>query len=233
MACTAAEELLLRASQGDAEATDRLMKENMGLVKSVAARFLGRGCEFEDLCQIGAIGMLKAIRNFDVSYGTAFSTYAVPLIIGEIKRFLRDDGMIKVSRELKQKGAAVLRKREEFTAAHNREPTVSELAAACELSVEEVVSCMDANNAVLSFSEPVGERALEDLLGNDNISELCEKYALRQAIASLPEQERMLVLYRFYKDLSQAEAGARLGMSQVKVSRTEKKILEKLRRALE
>ncbi len=228
-----APELLEKAKAGDTLAEEKLMQDNMGLVKSVAARFLGRGADFEDLCQLGSIGMLKAIRNFDTSYGTAFSTYAVPLIIGEIKRFLRDDGMIKVSRELRQKGAFLLRKKEEFTAENGREPTVTELAAYCECSVEEAVEGLDAGNAVLSFSEPVGERALEDLIGTDNIGELCEKEALRQAVLSLPKEEKQLVLLRFYRGYSQQKAGEILGMTQVKVSRTEKKILEKLRKALE
>lgn len=227
-----APELLERAKAGDTAAEETLMRENMGLVKSVAARFLGRGAEFEDLCQLGSIGMLKAIRNFDTSYGTAFSTYAVPLIIGEIKRFLRDDGMIKVSRELRQKGAYLLRRREEFTAENGREPTVTELAQYCGCSVEEAVEGLDAGNAVLSFSEPVGERALEDLIGTDNIDELCEREALRQAILELPKEEKQLVLLRFYRGYSQQKAGEVLGMTQVKVSRTEKKVLEKLRRAL-
>lgn len=226
-------ELLIRARAGDAAAEETLMRENMGLVKSVAARFLGRGTEFEDLCQLGSIGMLKAIRNFDTSYGTAFSTYAVPLIIGEIKRFLRDDGMIKVSRELRQKGAYLLRRKEEFTSEHGREPTVTELAEFCGCSVEEAVEGLDAGNAVLSFSEPVGERALEDLIGTDNIDELCERESLRQAVLDLPAEEKQLVLLRFYRGYSQQKAGEVLGMTQVKVSRTEKKILEKLRRMLE
>lgn len=226
-------ELLERARAGDAVAEETLMRENMGLVKSVAARFLGRGAEFEDLCQLGSIGMLKAIRNFDTSYGTAFSTYAVPLIIGEIKRFLRDDGMIKVSRELRQKGAYLLRRKEEFTSEHGREPTVTELAEFCGCSVEEAVEGLDAGNAVLSFSEPVGERALEDLIGTDNIDELCEREALRQAVLDLPAEEKQLVLLRFYRGYSQQKAGEVLGMTQVKVSRTEKKVLEKLRRMLE
>ncbi len=226
-------ELLDRARSGDSAAEDALVRENMGLVKSVAARFLGRGVEFDDLCQLGAIGMLKAIRNFDTSLGTAFSTYAVPLIIGEIKRFLRDDGMIKVSRDLRQKGAFLLRKREEYTAENGCEPTVTELAAYCGCTVEEAVEGLDAGNAVLSFSEPVGERALEDLIGTDNISELCEREALRQAIQELPAQEKQLVLLRFYRGLSQQKVGELLGMTQVKVSRMEKKVLEKLRLALE
>ena len=228
-----APELLDRARAGDQTAEETLIRENMGLVKSVASRFLGRGVEFDDLCQLGAIGMIKAIRNFDTATGNAFSTYAVPLIIGEIKRFLRDDGIIKVSRELRQKGAFLLRKREEFTSENGREPTVAELASYCGCSVEETVEGLDAGNAVLSFSEPVGERALEDLIGTDNISDLCEREALRQAIVELPTQEKQLVLLRFYRGYSQQKVGELLGMTQVKVSRTEKKVLEKLRNLLE
>ena len=225
-------ELLDRARSGDAAAEETLMRDNMGLVKSVAARFLGRGVEFDDLCQLGSIGMLKAIRNFDTSLGTAFSTYAVPLIIGEIKRFLRDDGIIEVSRDLKQRGAFLLRKREEFTALHDREPTVTELSEYCGCSVEDTVAGLDAGSAVLSFSEPVGERALEDLIGTDDTDAFCEKESLRQAVAGLPEDEKMLVLLRFYRGLSQQKVGELLGMTQVKVSRTEKKVLEKLREEL-
>lgn len=226
-------ELIDRAKAGDKQAEELLMEENMGLVKSVAARFLGRGAEFEDLCQLGAIGMLKAIRNFDTSLGHAFSTYAVPLIIGEIKRFLRDDGMLKISRELRQKGAFLLRKREEFIAQQNREPTVTELAAFCGCSVEETVEGLDAGCAVVSFSEPVGERLVEDLIGTDNIDELCEREALRQALCDLPTTEKQLLLLRFYRGYSQQKVGECLGMTQVTVSRTEKRLLEKLRKMLQ
>ena len=138
-----------------------------------------------------------------------------------------------MSRELRQKGAFLLRKKEEFTAENGREPTVTELADYCGCSVEETVEGLDAGNAVLSFSEPVGERALEDLIGTDNLAELCEKEALRQAVTALPKEEKQLVLLRFYRGYSQQKAGEVLGMTQVKVSRTENKILEKLRRALE
>jgi len=224
--------LIKEAQEGDAAALEELVKSNMGLVKSIAVRFRDRGVEFEDLCQIGTIGMIKAIRNFDHSHGTMFSTYAVPLIMGEIRKYLRDDGIIKVSRELKRKGVTVLKAKENFIAQNGREPTVTELASACGIPADEIVECLDASLDVMSFSEPVGELMLEDILGFDNISELCENIALRQAIAALPEEEKQLIYYRFYKGYSQSKVGEIFGMTQVKISRMEKKIMEKLRGTL-
>ncbi|HAN20907.1 MAG: hypothetical protein A2Y15_04500 [Clostridiales bacterium GWF2_36_10] len=224
--------LIEKAKNGETEALEKLVTGNMGLVKSIAIRFRDRGVEFEDLCQIGTIGMIKAIRNFDSSHGTMFSTYAVPLIMGEIRKYLRDDGIIKVSRDLKRKGVCVLHAKENFISQNGREPTVSELATLCEITKEEVVESLDASMSVMSFSEPVGEVMLEDMLGFDNISELCENIALRQAVATLPEDEKKLVYYRFYKGFSQSKVGEIFGITQVKVSRMEKKIMEKLRGAL-
>lgn len=225
-------ELVRRAQQGDKYALEEIVCENMGLVKSIALRFRDRGCDFEDLCQIGTIGMIKAVRGFDFDHGTAFSTYAVPLITGEIKKFLRDDGMIKVSRELKRRGTAVMHIIEALKAELGREPTVSEIASTAEMTAAEVAECLDATGTVMSFSDPVGEMQLEDLLGTDHIGILCESLALRQAIGKLPHDERALIYYRYYKDMPQARVGEILGMSQVKVSRLEKKVLVKLRDAL-
>jgi RNA polymerase sporulation-specific sigma factor len=224
--------LIKKAQDGDPSALEELVKSNMGLVKSIAVRFRDRGVEFEDLCQIGTIGMIKAIRNFDDTHGTMFSTYAVPLIMGEIRKYLRDDGLIKVSRELKRKGVAVLRAKENFISQNGREPTVNELSELCGIPTDEVVECLDASLDVMSFSEPVGEVMLEDILGFDNISELCDNIALRQAIAALPEDEKQLIYYRFYKGYSQSKVGEIFGITQVKVSRMEKKIMEKLRGTL-
>lgn len=221
--------LIIKAQEGDAAALETLVTGNMGLVKSIAVRFKNRGVEFEDLCQIGTIGMIKAIRNFDISHGTMFSTYAVPLIMGEIRKYLRDDGLIKVSRELKRKGVTALRTKEKFISEHGREPTVNELASACGFSTDDVVECLDASLNVMSLSAPVGEVMLEDILGVDNISKLCENIALRQAVAALPENEKQLIYYRFYKRYSQSKVGEIFGITQVKVSRMEKKIMEKLR----
>lgn len=231
---TSGETLLLieEAQNGKTKALENLVTGNMGLVKSIAIRFRDRGVEFEDLCQIGTIGMIKAIRNFDSSHGTMFSTYAVPLIMGEIRKYLRDDGIIKVSRELKRKGVSVLHAKEKFISENSREPVVSELASICEITIEDVVESLDASMSVMSFSEPIGEVMLEDMLGFDNISELCDNIALRQAISALPKDEKQLVYYRFYKGYSQSKVGGIFGITQVKVSRMEKKIMKKLRGTL-
>lgn len=229
---SATAELIKQAQNGDADALDMILRENMGLIKSIAVRFRDRGCEFEDLCQIGSIGMIKAVRGFDHSHGTVFSTYAVPLITGEIKKFLRDDGMIKVSRELKRRGIQVSHITRQLEYELGREPTLREVAERSGLSTDEVAECIDATCGVMSFSDPVGEMQLEDLLGTDHIDILCESLALRQSLCRLPKTERALIYYRFYKDMPQSKVGEILGMSQVKVSRLEKKILSKLREAL-
>lgn len=225
-------ELLNRARGGDPDALSEAVKQNMGLVKAMALRFRERGTEVEDLIQIGSIGLIKAIRGFDTEYGTRFSTYAVPLIIGEIKKYLRDDGIIKISREVKRKSALVCRERQRLIMETGFEPRVTELAKASGMSDEEVVSALDAAAPVSSLSEQIGDRCLEEIIPTDNISEYCEKLSLRQALSTLPRDERELMTLRYYKNLSQAKTAAILGMTQVKVSRKEKKIIEKLRKEL-
>ncbi len=225
--------LIANAKNGDSEALARLVEENTGLVRSIAVRFMGRGVDYEDLCQIGHIGMIKAIRNFDLERGTAFSTYAVPLIIGEIKRFLRDDGEIKIGREIKRRAAVIMSAKEKFVGENIREPTVSELATLCGFSEEEIVESLNAATPTLSLSEAIGEDStLEDLLGVDFTNELNEKIALKQAIEGLETQEKEIILLRYYKNLTQTEAGRLLGLTQVTVSRKEAKALEKLKKAL-
>ncbi len=225
--------LITRAKEGDEEALELLVDENTGLVRSIAVRFTGRGVDYDDLCQIGHIGMIKAIRNFDLERGCAFSTYAVPLIIGEIKRFLRDDGEIKIGREIKRRGALVMAARERFIAEHESEPTVSQLAEICNLSEEETVECIAATSATVSLSDQVGDDAtLEDFIGVDFTPELNEKIALKQAIDTLPELEREIIYLRYFKNLTQTEVGRIMGMTQVTVSRREAKALAKLRTEL-
>ncbi len=225
--------LISAAQEGDGQALGLAVSENTGLVKSIALRFIGRGADYEDLCQIGHIGMIKAIRNFDASRGCAFSTYAVPLIIGEIKRFLRDDGEIKISRELKRRGALVMSSRERFINENGREPRISELAELCSLSVEDTAEALSATNATVSLSEQMGEDcALEDFLGVDNSEKINEKIALRQAIEALPITEREIILLRYFKNLTQTETGRALNLTQVTVSRKEAKAIELLRSAL-
>jgi RNA polymerase sporulation-specific sigma factor len=222
--------LIKRAQDGDSKALDELVADNVGLVRSVALRFTGRGVDYDDLCQIGHIGMIRAIRNFDLSRGTAFSTYAVPLIIGEIKRFLRDDGEIKIGREIKRRAALIMASREKFISEQGREPTVSELAAVCNLSEEDTVESINASSCIVSLSETVGEDGtLEDLIGVDFTPEINERIALRQAITMLTSEEQEIIFLRYFKNMTQSETGRALGMTQVSVSRKEARAIERLR----
>ncbi|MBO4500978.1 MAG: sigma-70 family RNA polymerase sigma factor [Clostridia bacterium] len=225
------EELRL-AKEGDRAAFDRIIAANLGLVRSIAARFTGRGTEYEDLVQIGSIGLIKALKNFDLGAGTCFSTYAVPMVTGEIKKHLRDDGAIKVSRNIKRDAANVARKRQDFIKENGREPTVNELASLTGISAENVVAACEASAPMLSFSAPLGDATLENLVGTDNIAETCEKLSLRQAISRLDPEERAIVELRYFLGRSQKETGERLGLTQVTVSRREKHILQKLRESL-
>ncbi len=230
--------LLQLAKEGDREASDRLVLDNLGLVRSIALRFRERGTDYEDLVQIGVIGMMKAIRSFDLNYGTAFSTYAVPLIIGEIRRHLRDDGSIKVSRTLKQHGAQLMRERERFLAEKGREPRIGELAERCGLTTEAAAEAMDAAAPVASLSEPAGDDdslTLEGTLADASspLEQIGDRIALGEAIAELPEQQRKILIMRYYRGLSQQQTGELLGLSQVKISREEKKILSLLRMELQ
>lgn len=232
-------ELLKEAHSGDEKAVEDLMQINAGLVRSLAVRFKDRGTEIEDLIQIGSIGMLKAIRSFDFSRGTAFSTYAVPLIIGEIRRFLRDDGIIKVSRLRKKQGIEIMRAREHYISQHNREPHISELAEICDITNEEAIEAIDACAPVHSLSETVGsndedytlEQTLTDESGNFADKSI-EEIALSQALEQLPPLQKKIILLRYFRDCSQQQTAEYLGLTQVKISREEKKIFEKLRMEL-
>lgn len=222
----------VKTAETDNESVASRLKANMGLVRSVAGRFLGRGTEYEDLVQIGSIGLLKAIRTFDASLGFAFSTYAVPLIIGEIRRFLRDDGMIKVSRIQKKRAAELFRKREEKITAGQREPTLKELSELCGLTLEEATEAIMSSQTLRSLSESVGEDGvLEDLIESEE-SEIdihIENEALRESVSQLPELWQKILVLRYKREYSQTETAAALGLSQVKISREEKKIFAALR----
>ncbi len=228
--------LIKRIKDGDSAALDELVCSNMGLVKNIARRFVGRGTDYEDIVQIGTIGMIKAARSFDTSYGTVFSTYAVPLIIGEIRRFLRDDGIIKVSRDLKKRAITVMKKKEEFLKANSREPKISELCEICGLSRDEIVECLDATSPVCSLQDQIGDDGMTiETITPSNESEIektTDLIALAEAVQSLDEQSRQIIALRFYRELSQQQTAKILGMTQVKVSREEKKIFEKLRKHL-
>lgn len=229
--------LIQKAHNGDRIAFENLISLNMGLVKRIALRFKDRGCDYDDLVQIGTIGMIKAVYSFDFSYNTVFSTYAVPLIIGEIRRHLRDDGLIKVSRTIKRNGICVLRKKEEFEKINSREPTVSELSSLCQLSEEDIITALEAVSPVRSLQEPLNDdesSTLGSLLSDDEceIEKLTEKLALNEALRTLSPQQRQIIILRYYKELSQQQTGEILGLSQVKVSREEKRIISYLRNAL-
>ena len=229
------EELIAKAQQGDREASEALVEENSGLIWSVARRFLGRGTEADDLYQLGCLGFLKAVEGFDLAYGTQFSTYAVPKIAGEIRRFLRDDGAIKVSRTLRERSQSIYSAREKLRVQLGREPVLSELAEETGLSVEEIADADIASAAPESFQQEMGDGlTLETLLGTESPEEsLIEQLSLRAAIDLLPERERMTILLRFFKALTQEQTARVLGVSQVQVSRLERRALQKLRTAME
>ncbi len=228
--------LLLRVRDGDTHAEEELIRENEGLVRSIAARFSGRGAEFEDLCQLGMIGMVRAIRSFDPERGCAFSTYATPLIIGEIKRFLRDDGIIKVSRDKKRLGSQLLYEKERYVAEHGREPRISELASALGVTVEDAADAMSSSYPVRSISESAFDDSAETLADTieapDTTSDRTDYIALHEVTSTLPELWRKIISLRYYHDLSQERTARVLGLSQVKVSREEKKIFDYMREKL-
>ncbi|MBE6656178.1 MAG: sigma-70 family RNA polymerase sigma factor [Ruminococcaceae bacterium] len=229
--------LLLKAQTGDEEAVTSLLKLNAGLVRSIALRYTGRGTDFEDLEALGNMGLLKAIRSFDAARGCAFSTYAVPLIFGEIRRFLRDDGPIKVSRVHKRTGAMLSVAREALAAEGITDPPLSLLAERAGITAEAARDALEALTPPRSLGEsPLGEEGgatLEEMLSDGDGGEAAlEKIALRAAIEKLPALKRKILLLRYFRDLSQVETARMLGLSQVKVSREEKKILLFLREEL-
>lgn len=226
--------LVQGAQAGDSEAEAELVESNSGLVRSIAIRFCGRGTEYEDLVQIGTIGLVKAVRSFEAERGFAFSTYAVPLIVGEIKRSLRDDGLIKVGRQQKRLGMNLLGARTKIMNEEGREPTISELAERCGVSIEEAAMALDAISPISSLSEPADEEGnltLESRLPDpeNEMEKVCDRVALGQAIGKLEPMHRKIILLRYFRNLTQQETASELGLSQVKVSREEKKILEILR----
>lgn len=223
-------------ADGDESAAARLVELNMGLVNGIAVRFRGRGTEMEDLVQIGAIGMLKAIRSFDLSRGTAFSTYAVPLIMGEIRKYLRDDGPVKVARTQKRLGAQLLRERESTIRDKGYEPRIEELAAAVGVTPQEAAAALESSSPVHSLSEIIAgdDMSLESVIpaSDDTLGRTVEYVALAESIRTLCPLWRSIITLRYFKDFSQQQTADALGLSQVKVSREEKKIFEKLRHEL-
>ena len=233
------QELLRRASEGDSDAEATLVEENLGLVRKVARRFLDRGTEYEDLVQIGTIGMVKAIRSFSQERGTVFSTYAVPLIIGEIRRHLRDEGPIKVSRIYKRQGMMLMCEKNRIAAEEGRDVGIAELAARCGVSVEEAAVSLDAMSPVTSLSDFVYgedtvtyENVIPDEESEHESERICDKIALTQCIQRLPELWQKIVLMRYFRNMTQQQTANALGLTQVKISREEKKLLAALREEL-
>lgn len=231
--------LLERFQKGDAEAEALLVEENLGLVRRIARRFLERGTEYEDLVQIGTIGMIKAIRSFSLERGTAFSTYAVPLIVGEIRRHLRDDGPMKVSRIYKRQGLALIHEKNRIQQEEGREAGIAELAERCGVSAEEAAVSLDSISPLTSLSDFVYgedtvtyENVIADEEGQNEGERICDRVALAQCISRLPPMWRKIVLLRYYRNMTQQQTAALLGLTQVKVSREEKKILNELRTQL-
>lgn len=226
------EELIARCQAGDQEAKETLLLENSGLIWSVTRRFLGRGTEADDMYQLACLGFLKAVDGFDLDFGTQFSTYAVPKIAGEIRRFLRDDGAVKVSRGIKERATTIKTARNQLTNSLGREPTVSEISAKTGFSLEDIAMAESATAAVESIHQTAGDEGftLENVLTDTQSEEvLLEQLALRQAIEKLPEREAMVIKLRYFHGLTQQRVSKVLNVSQVQISRIEKKALEKLR----
>ncbi|MBQ7172806.1 MAG: sigma-70 family RNA polymerase sigma factor [Clostridia bacterium] len=232
-------ELIALAQKGDSNAEEKLLKENSGLVRSIVRRFLGRGTDEEDLLQIGTIGMLKAVRSFSLESGNAFSTYAVPLVLGELKRHFRDNGPVKVSRICKQKSLALLRERAKFESENGREPTLFELAGRCSMEPEEAAMALQSTAPVASFFDPVADEdglTYGDILADEDsqkeFESLRDSLSIAQSMKKLPELWKKILLLRYFRNLTQQKTALLLGLTQVKVSREEKKILDFLRKEL-
>lgn len=226
------EDLIALAQAGDERAREQLITENTGLIWSVARRFTGRGTETDDLYQLGCLGFLKAVDGFDLAFGTQFSTYAVPKIAGEIRRFLRDDGAVKVSRGIKERAAVIKNMRHQLLGALGREPTIQEIAAQTGFTVEEIAVAESATASIESIQQPAGEEGfcLENILSDTESEEaLLEKLSLKQAISRLPEKEASVIGLRYFHGLTQERVSRILNVSQVQVSRIEKKALAKLK----
>jgi len=233
-------ELLALAKSGDADAMNELIEMNLPLVSSISKKFLNRGYDYEDIFQIGSIGLVKAINNFDLTYNVKFSTYAVPMIIGEIKRFLRDDGMIKVSRNVKSLARKVNFYKEILTKKLKRSPTIEELADYANVDKEEILFAIESSNSLQYLYDTIHQDDGAPVLLIDKLSEkgvddgnIIERIALKEALQSLDNKARQIIVLRYFKDKTQVQVAKMLGISQVQVSRIEKKVLSQMRKKLE
>ena len=232
--------LIKQAHQGDKVSRDRVLTENTALIWSIVRRFLNRGYEGEDLFQIGCIGMLKAIDRFDVEYNVAFSTYAVPLIAGEIRRFLRDDGIIKISRTIKENQNKIIAETEKFRETNHVEPTIEQLSELCSLSKEDVVTAIESLRNVESIDKEADSTGdgnsvsimdrLVDKTNHENM--VVDRLLIRHLLDTLEEKERNIIILRYYKNKTQSDIAKEIGITQVQVSRLEKKILKKLKKQI-
>lgn len=232
-------ELIKMARSGDKLARDQVIQNNMGLVYSIVSRYTGRGYDQEELIQIGAIGLIKAVDKFDLTFEVKFSTYAVPLISGEIKRFLRDDGMVKVSRSIKENGWKIKRAADRLSQELNREPSIAELAAATEIPAEDIVIALEANSEVESIHKPICFSDGKEVLLEEKLQEksdwnehLLNRMVVEQLMVLLDDREKELIRMRYYENRPQREVAERMGISQVQVSRLEKKILHRMRESM-
>lgn len=227
-----------KAKEGDQRAKESLIEHNVSLVKCIVKRYLGKGVDYDDLFQIGCMGFLKAIAGFDEGFGVKFSTYAVPMIAGEIKRFMRDDGSVKVSRTMKQMAKEINLFIEEYLAQHGKQPSVKEIAGKFGLEESETVFIMGSSKMPLSlyggseFKDGKERELIETLPATDDQEDLLERMLLKGAIEELPERERKIIVLRYFRDMTQSEVAERIGVSQVQVSRIESKIIKEFRHKL-
>lgn len=230
--------LIRLAKEGDGEAKERLILENNNLIKSIVRRYLNKGVEYDDLYQLASIGLLKAINGFDEVYGVRFSTYAVPMIAGEIKRFMRDDGSIKVSRAIKSTAKQITRFIEEYSYAHGAQPTVKQISEEFKMPESEVVFTMGSSRMPVSlynqgeYKDEKGQELLEKLPVEDRQEEIIESLQLKTEIEKLPERDKKVIILRYFRDMTQSEVANMLGVSQVQVSRIENRIMENFRKTL-
>lgn len=231
-------EYLRQAKEGNERAKEILLLNNVNLIKSLVKRFLGKGVEYDDLYQLGCLGFIKAIKNFDEKYGVMFSTYAVPMIIGEIKRFMRDDGAIKVSRAIKLLACKINKFIEEYRIKNNYSPTIDEIAEYFNIERTDVVFAMDSTRYPLSLNSTDNEEddksteLVDRLPSKDDQDDLIDKIMLKTIIEGLPERDRKIIILRYFRDKTQSEIASELGVSQVQVSRLENKIIEKIKNYL-
>jgi len=222
-----------RAQSGDAQAMDALVRDNIALVKYIVKRYLGRGKEYDDLYQLGCMGLVKAIRNFDTGYGVAFSTYAVPVIMGEIRRFLRDDGAIRVSRSIREKAKFVMDCIQKYEEIYQKHPSIERISEQTGLSREDVLLAMNALKPMRSLDESLtgdGAMTLRDTIGTDPSEKIDKRLEMQRLLKNLPEKEKQLLIRRYFHRHTQTEIARDMGISQVQVSRMESRLIEKLRR---